>query len=309
MFIFLLTMVISELFFMFRTPSTFTEKWSYAEEEVGTTKFDGQMLGGKLNSMGLRDKEYPFYHTSYRILALGDSFTYGFQLKNSNSWPKKAEAFLHADNYIDLEILNGGVPGRDTKVEYYYFEKYSYKYKPDMVIIAFLINDATSLDSNGGAVKLKYKFDELVKQQECNRKFGLYAFNYIRLSYLKRKLIEATVKEYNDPYEHNSMEFQQCKEAFFKFREISKKNDFRLIVVIYPMLYQLNKKYPFMKIHEKMKIFFKQSGIEAYDLTREFYGIRDTDLWISDGDSHPNIRANEIAARKIAEIIKGYLKK
>ena len=57
-----------------------------------------------------------------------------------------------------------------------------------------------------------------------------------------------------------------------------------------------------------MEIFFKQSGIEAYDLTPSFYGYKDTDLWLSNADSHPNIKANEIAAERIAEIIKQYIK-
>ena len=293
-------LVVIEFFFMLY-PSHSIKKWNYSEEEAGKTKFHGLELEGQFNSMGLRDKEYSFDHEHYRVLALGDSFTYGLWLKNSNSWPKKAEQYLHNNGYNAVKILNGGIPGLDTKKEYEFFRNYSYRYKPNMVIIGFLINDASYLCSNYEAVDLKKKLDSFWKN--AKNRCGLYTLNYIRFAYLKYKLTKATIKEYSDPYDRESASFQQCKKAFLDFKELSKNNNFELVVVIYPMLVQLNKNYPFNNIHKKMEKFFKEAEIEAYDLTPAFYGYPDTDLWISDQDSHPNKKANEIAAKRIVTII------
>lgn len=292
---------ITELFFMLYPAYRIIKHWDYFEEVAGTTIFHGLKLQGNLNSMGLRDKEYPFDHESYRIIIMGDSFTYGLGLKNSNSWPKKTEQYLHDKGYNNIEILNGGIPDTNTRQQVAFFNKYTCDYKPDMVIIGFIINDCGELCSNCGAVKLKHQLDAIANS--AKQRFGLYAFNYIRFAYLKYKLTNATVKEYSMPYEKETEPFQQCKRAFLDFKELSQKNNFELIVVIYPMLVQLNKNYPFNSIHRKMEAFFKEAGIEAYDLTQEFYGYRDTDLWINYVDSHPNKKANEIVAKKIVEII------
>jgi len=295
-----------EIFFMFYNPYNIEKRWNYIEEEVGSTNFNGTRLQGQLNAMGLRDKEYPFEHNTYRILSIGDSFTYGFLLKNCNSWPKKTETYVRNDGYTSVEIINGGIPGFNTKQEYEFFAKTTYRFNPDMIIIGFVINDATTLCSNCGAVTLKQKFDEQIASTK--NMFGLYTINYIKLTALQRKLTETTINEYSEPYEKESKEFQQCKEALLKFKAMSITNHFKLVVVIYPVLCQLNEKYPFQQIHQKMLIFFNQSEIEAYDLTPTFYGYKDVELWVSSEDSHPNTKANEIASKKIANIIEGHLK-
>jgi len=293
-----------ELFLRFWKPYSVHENRDLSEVKVGISKFDGSLLEGETNSLGLRDKEYDVSHTTYRILAIGDSFTYGYKLKNVNSWPKKAEAYLQKNGYANVEILNGGRPGTDTRWQYQFFTKYTSKYSPNMVVIAFLINDCTSLCSNCGPVKLKNAFDAAIKDNSGI--FKLYLARYIRLAYLKYGMTKNTIKEYHIPYKNHAKEYQDCKDAFLAFKKASDNKHFKLIVVIYPMLYHLDKQFPFSDIHEQMISFFESVGIKAYDLTAAFYGFKDVDLWISDDDSHPNKIANEIAGKKIAEIITEY---
>lgn len=290
-----------EVFFRTIEPYSADGKWDFTEEIQNKTRFDGKIIGGFANSMGLRDKEYEFKHDTYRILALGDSFTYGSGLRNQNSWPKKTETFLHSKGFNNLEILNGGRPGTDTISQYKLFERFTSKYEPDMVVMGFIINDCTNICSTCGAVNLKNKFEEKIKSKQ---QIKSYLFRYIELTYLKYKLTRETIAEYSLPYENNSHEFQQCKEGFLKFKNASEQNDFELIVIIYPMLIQLNENYPFREIHKTMEDFLDSEGIKVYDLTPEFYNYNNKDLWLSWYDSHPNIMANEIAAKKISDIIK-----
>ena len=303
LFTIVILIVIFELFFRLYNPYKIyeIEDYSEIEENETITNFNNFSLSGETNSMGLRDKEYDFDHDSYRILAIGDSFTYGVKLKNSNSWPKKTGKYLHDKGYDNIEILNGGRQGTNTRGQYEFFTEYTSKYNPNMVIIGFIINDCSSLCSNCGAVDLKYRFDDLVRRTE--NKHRSYILKYINLEYLKHKLIKETVKEYSNPYDNNLEEFQNCKKAFLDFKKSAEDNDFELVVVIYPMLYQLNKNHPFMGIHKKIESFLKSSGIKVYDLTPSFYGYKDIDLWADVLDSHPNKKANEIAAKRIAEII------
>ncbi len=281
--------------------------WNHVEvSDVGTSVLNGMTLEGESNSLGLRDAEYPLQTEKFRILAVGDSFTYGFKLTNASSWPKLTEKYLHEAGWDDIEILNGGRPGADTQFQYDLFRKYTSRYKPDMVIIGFLINDcAADVCSNCGAVDLKRELDNIIEQKK--KWYSSRLLTTIRTAYYKHILTKTTINEYFTPYRTESKELQECKEAFLDFKKMSEAMNFKLIVVIYPKLYKLDEKHPFHPIHDTMLRFFSSYDIEAYDLTPSFYGRKDIDLWVEGSDSHPNRKANKIAARRIGEIIENYL--
>jgi len=297
--------------------ATINIDWYYAENiqkvvwddsevpNVGSSELDGLKLEGTSNSLGLRDEEYPLLTKNFRILAIGDSFTYGFKLANASSWPKLAEQYLREDGWKDVEILNAGRPNTDTQSQYNFFKKYTSKYKPDMVVINYIINDCSKVCSNCGVVDLKGELGNIVKGSK--KWYSSKLLTMIRLIYHKYILTKVTMHNYFKSYEHeNSENFLGCKNAFLGFKKMSEEMNFKLIVVIYPLLYKLDENYPFIPIHNKMLEFFKVAGIPAYDLTPVFYGHKDTDLWVQVVDSHPNRKANTIAALRIAEIIKSH---
>src|SRR5262245_38510160 len=64
----------------------------------------------KTNSLGFRDREFSLEKNSrIRILALGDSFTYGWGVEIDRSWPKVLERRL-SDAGISVEVANLGKP-------------------------------------------------------------------------------------------------------------------------------------------------------------------------------------------------------
>src|SRR6185295_13953410 len=66
--------------------------------------------GVEINSLGLRGPEIgrtpPADIT--RVLAVGDSQTFGFYLENDQTWPARLEARLRADG-SEVEVVNAGV--------------------------------------------------------------------------------------------------------------------------------------------------------------------------------------------------------
>jgi lysophospholipase L1-like esterase len=101
----------------------------------------------KINSKGLRDREYSYHKgaDAFRILVLGDSFTVGLQLPEAETFPKLLEAQLNRYNpQTKFEVINAGVIGYSTDKQLAYFSQEGYKYQPDLVILAFFIgNDLT----------------------------------------------------------------------------------------------------------------------------------------------------------------------
>jgi hypothetical protein len=101
----------------------------------------------KINSKGLRGREYPYQKdkNTFRILVLGDSFTAGLQVSEEETFSKLLESRLQ-QHYpqTKIEVINAGVVGYGTENELAYFTHEGYKYQPDVVLLAFFTgNDLT----------------------------------------------------------------------------------------------------------------------------------------------------------------------
>ena len=93
----------------------------------------------KINSKGLRDREHSYSRKRgiFRILALGDSFTWGYGVDLEDAFVKKLDVFL-GDKF---EVINAGVAAYGTDQELVYLEKEGLKYKPDVILVNFANND------------------------------------------------------------------------------------------------------------------------------------------------------------------------
>lgn len=97
----------------------------------------------RTNSRGLREREIAYEKRSgtLRILALGDSFTFGSPLPVEASWPKALERRLRADGAA-VEVVNAGVFGYTTYHELRFLETEGLRYAPDIVVLqVYLWND------------------------------------------------------------------------------------------------------------------------------------------------------------------------
>ena len=99
------------------------------------------------NSIGIRDREpAPRQDAGYRVLAIGDSFTYGWGVAQDQTWPKVAEARLRAAG-CPGEVLNLGYPGASPRKYATIAREAIPLLKPDLVLVAILQgNDLKQLD-------------------------------------------------------------------------------------------------------------------------------------------------------------------
>ena len=85
-----------------------------------------------INALGLRGPEIartpPPGRT--RILALGDSMTFGFYLEESETWPARLEALLRGEGR-DVEVVNAGVGGWTISSETLFLEERALALAPD----------------------------------------------------------------------------------------------------------------------------------------------------------------------------------
>lgn len=95
-----------------------------------------------INSQGLRDVERPGYARPAgvrRILLLGDSYVEGLRVPLEQTFGKVLEAQLNADAGPGLryEVINAGVSGWGTDQQLLWFRSEGFKYRPDLVVLAF----------------------------------------------------------------------------------------------------------------------------------------------------------------------------
>lgn len=149
---FALTLMAAELAFRLFLPQVFDgqPRGMYsADEAVGyvlTPDFNGILERAEFshavetNALGLRGAEpRPRQANTFRIVCLGDSFTWGFGVRTSETFAVRLERIL-ADKYpaLDIQVLNAGVPGYGTADQLRFLESRSAILDPDLVLVQFL---------------------------------------------------------------------------------------------------------------------------------------------------------------------------
>lgn len=96
----------------------------------------------RINSKGLRDREYPYekHPGVFRILVLGDSFADGLEVSLKDSFPKVLETLLNERLDASIEVINAGVWGYGNDLELLFYRLEVRKYQPDLVLLAFQSN-------------------------------------------------------------------------------------------------------------------------------------------------------------------------
>lgn len=94
-----------------------------------------------INSLGFRDNEVSLEKTHrYRIVAIGDSFTYGWGVNLEDTWCKRLEQNLRGQG-LDVEVLNLGEPASGPQQYAQMAELVIPILKPDLVIVGILNGD------------------------------------------------------------------------------------------------------------------------------------------------------------------------
>ena len=107
-----------------------------------------------VNSLGLRDREYPMEKPpgTYRILTVGDSVTFGYGVAVEESYPKQLEEML---SEYGVEVINLGLGGYDTINEAARLESLGVGLQPDLVLVGYCLNDITVWSPNLNLIRRK----------------------------------------------------------------------------------------------------------------------------------------------------------
>lgn len=98
--------------------------------------------GMKTNSLGFRDRERTIERKSsaWRLVALGDSFTWGAGARYDEAYLTLVERAL-ADKRPGAEVINLGIVGYQPEEYYALLKEHGLSYRPDLVLVNFFIGN------------------------------------------------------------------------------------------------------------------------------------------------------------------------
>lgn len=100
-----------------------------------------------INSEGLRDRPSPVPDTRGRILALGDSFAFGWGVELPETYLYLAEEQLRSEA---IRLIKAGIPGTGTTDQLHWLRQNGGTYAPRLVIVSFFVgNDFTDVQMGG----------------------------------------------------------------------------------------------------------------------------------------------------------------
>lgn len=97
---------------------------------------------GYTNSQGFRDREHALAPAGAgpRILALGDSFTWGAGVSYDDVFVTRLERRLR-DVFKEAEIVNLAVPAWGPHEEFHLLKTYGIRFRPDLVMLNFFVGN------------------------------------------------------------------------------------------------------------------------------------------------------------------------
>jgi lysophospholipase L1-like esterase len=264
-----------------------------------------------INSQGIRDAEYNSEPAAWitRILALGDSQTFGNGIASEDTWPKQLEQVLNSQaGAEDYEVLNGGLPASDTWQHKILMKRLMSAYNPDIVVLAFYVNDVASKpksvmnfqgdDTDPTDLRLVY----LLKRSALLLSMRT-AYDAIRQSTYPPdgfRLWNALLAGESNP--EIDRRWEQVEHSLLEMKETAARNDVGFLVVSLPRRDQVDGRLPAEKYNKRLSAVMKRTGVRFINLLgplQQAYKEHGKELFIP-WDGHNTAIANRVIANEIS---------
>jgi lysophospholipase L1-like esterase len=292
---------------------------------------DGTGFTLTISSQGLRDREYaiPKPADTFRILALGDSVTYGHGYELEESYPKRLEVALAATAPADappVEVVNGGTADYSTDQELMWLQEWGLRFDPDVVLIGYVMNDARpwpppptwsaqvynffmqhSAAYSWYVEKTAINVTEQVRSQA--RKPGSGYSLYWSLEWVddpdKLDDLYALSIEWTSTWDYDAM--SDSLEALREIIRLGEREGFRVGIIIFPNDPQVRANvqpttFDAREPQDRLLAFAEDEGVPALDLLPLFREHSDEGLFID--PVHLSSHGYELATEAILEFVR-----
>ncbi|GJL51869.1 SGNH/GDSL hydrolase family protein [Candidatus Nitrospira salsa] len=247
----------------------------------------------EINSVGWRDQEYDLEKPSnrVRIMMLGDSVTFGWGAPPEGITSNVLESILNRDGAPQqYEVLNTGIGNTNTAMQTAYFLHEGFRYRPDIVVLNYFINDAEPTPSRTQNVFVEHSYAAV---------FLAGRLDVFMRSYFDRG---DWLNYYRNLYVENQSGWVAAQQAIRQLVEFCREQDINLMVVNYPELHQVSP-YPFAQVTERIATLAEILDVPFLDLLPAVEHEEPHSLWVTPTDAHPNGKAGNLFARRLQKAL------
>ncbi len=273
------------------------------------------------NSLGFRGPDLPAKAPGeVRVLALGDSITWGSYLPADEVYTSRVRHYLESwDPGRKYTVINAGVEDIGTREEVDILEDRGLTVRPDVVMLEFYLNDSRpswGFPQEAGSmgyvlrhsvflqtIYLKLVFRKWIKEKGADRFAWLDAQADPRWKtdhdYFM-SVVDLAQYDWGAAWREDSC--QAVDPELERLKELAGRNGFKVVVVAFPVAYQVHAQFLENKPQRVLAAKARDLGFYYFDLL-PMLRIHGNEVLFYD-NCHPRIQTNDYIGKAIAEFLR-----
>lgn len=257
-----------------------------------------------INALGFRDEEFPLKKPAgeFRVLAIGDSFTFAQGCRAEDGWTEVLEGLLAARRGGPVQVMNAGFTGGGSDPVGYapWVLAHALAFEPDLVVYGMCLND---VDRRIPMLAWEKVWDDATRAGEPWLGGVSAVLNFVQVRQRQARLFATRPPDFAALLTVDPGPWEANQAALRAIQAHLSAAGVPFVIAVFPMLSLLGPDYPYAGLHGAVARFCAEQGIETVDLYPLFEHLRDRDLWVHPFDQHPN----PVAHRLFAQGIDAYL--
>ncbi len=253
------------------------------------------------NPKGFRDRTHALepLPNRFRVAILGDSMVFGIGTDDpEDRFANRLEKSMTEASGVTTEVIKMALPGWSTRQQLEYFRENGVRYKPDLVILAYFINDIQGIDPSE-------------PQFEFRRHWltDFFTTHFYSLDFFDCQYSPARIKATHELDAWFRIVFKNEKvlalhgQDLAKIQEISQAQDSQFVAVILPVPALMADGQERNSINATFRRLMEEHNIPYLDLWEKLKDYPHERMRVSAWDRHYSLEGNRIVADAIHECL------
>lgn len=248
------------------------------------------------NSWGYRGPDVSCGEQDFVVVALGDSYTFGYGVPYEQAYPTILGELLEERlEGRDVCVVNLAIPGYNTRQALGAFRERENDLNPDVLLLGYLLNDIKDHRANRNDRGER----RMTMIESIRHRFHLFRFLMPQAARLSRVLgfgFETTASAEVSDYINHSDSWKENQRTILELQHVAENSGATLAVIVLPYFVDFSESHPAKPAYDEVTSFLRMNQIPCTNALDTFMGLRAREYWIHPSDGHPN----GIAHQKIA---------